>query len=367
MRGGAEMVVKRIFDELKEKNMDAFVITTTPTEDRKEDDVYFLNSAFHRLNKIPFVLRFFYHIWDSFNFVNYFKIKKILGKEKPDIVMTHALKGIGFLIPNLLRRLKIKHVHTLHDIQLIHPSGLMFYKKEWIANTPHAKIYQMINKYLFGSPDLIISPSSWLMEMMRSRNFFPNSKKVILPNPISLPVEKKEFSGEKNKFIFINVGQIEEHKGIPFLVDSFIRLLKEDLKREIELLIIGSGSRVEELKKIASSYEEIKILGRKPNKEVLEIMKKSDCLVVPSFCYENSPTTIYEANKIGLPTIASRLGGIPELIDKKDDFLFEPKSQEDLISKMKFVINLPKEGVAGKEEEKSAQKDYIEEIISLLA
>jgi len=200
MRGGAEMVVKRIFDELKEKNIDAFVITTTPSGDKREGDVYFLNSAFHKLNKIPFVLRFFYHIWDSFNFVNYFKIKKILKKERPDIVMTHALKGIGFLIPHLLRRLKIKHVHTLHDIQLIHPSGLMFYKKEWVANTPHAKIYQMINKFLFGSPDLIISPSSWLMEMMRSRNFFPNSKKVILPNPISIQVDKKISQKENNKF-----------------------------------------------------------------------------------------------------------------------------------------------------------------------
>jgi len=96
-------------------------------------------------------------------------------------------------------------------------------------------------------------------------------------------------------------------------------------------------------------------------------MRRSDCLVVPSFCYENSPTTIYEANKIGLSVIASRLGGIPELIERKDDFLFEPKNKEDLISKMKFVINLSEEEIVEKEEEKLNQKDYIDELMSLLA
>lgn len=54
-------------------------------------------------------------------------------------------------------------------------------------------------------------------------------------------------------------------------------------------------------------------------------MKNASFVVVPSEWYENNPMTIIEAYAAGVPVIASRIGGIPEIVmHEKTGFLFEP-------------------------------------------
>lgn len=72
--------------------------------------------------------------------------------------------------------------------------------------------------------------------------------------------------------------------------------------------------------------------------ETKEIMAAKDCLIVPSLCYENSPTVIYGTHAAGLPVIASRLGGIPELM-KENDRLFAPGDENDLIEKILMMAD----------------------------
>jgi glycosyltransferase involved in cell wall biosynthesis len=47
---------------------------------------------------------------------------------------------------------------------------------------------------------------------------------------------------------------------------------------------------------------------------LLPLMAKADVLVVPSLCYENSPTVIYESLGMGMPVLAADIGGVAELI-----------------------------------------------------
>ena len=86
-----------------------------------------------------------------FDVGSYFKVKSILKKEKPDVVMTHNLKGVGYLIPKVIKGMGLKYVHTLHDIQLIHPSGLMIHGREQQINSIFAKLYVSVCRWLFGS------------------------------------------------------------------------------------------------------------------------------------------------------------------------------------------------------------------------
>ena len=326
-RGGAEKVVEKIVDESRTRGDEVFVISLSPRKGKKEENDgnkknYYLPSAFFSLEKTPFILRFFYHIWDSFNIINYFKIRRIIKKEKPDVIWTHSLKGVSILIATLPKKLKIKHYHTLHDIQLLHPSGLMFYQKEGIINSFGAKVYQFINKFFIDSPDKIISPSKWLLDIHRGKGFFPKSEIEVSPN---FEIKKITPKGHGSVIKFIYVGQIEKHKGIKMLIEVFLKISKKNIK----LIVVGPGSMIEEVKKISLNDDRIDILGRKKNEEVLSIMKESDYLVVPSLCYENSPTVIYEASNLNLPILASSLGGIPELINQSGGELFKP-NKEDL-------------------------------------
>jgi glycosyltransferase involved in cell wall biosynthesis len=342
-RGGAETAVEGYAKLLAAAGHEIFIITTLPrdkTAPASSDKIFYLggmSSVYFHLGRLPVFLRFIWQLANLFNLVGYFRIKKILAKEKPDLVMTHNLMGVGFLTPLAIKRLKIRHFHFLHDIQLLHPSGLLIYGKEKLIESLGAKIYQSAAGRLFGSPEKIISPSAWLLGEHVSRGYFKTSEKLVLPNPFpdsGLTTKDSPTNSEKKNFGFIYVGQIENHKGVLFLAETFAGLNSASA----ELTIIGDGSQTEALKKITGANQNIRFLGRIKREEVLAAMSQADCLVVPSLCYENSPSVIFEAFMVGLPVIASSLGGISELINDRN-FLFKPADSQDLQNKLVWAIN----------------------------
>ena len=138
-RGGAEKVAQAMARGLRKAGHDVFIISTKPQGEFKqeiEDNLkiyrfrplniyYYLNDFKHHA-----IVRLLWHFFDIFNFHSYFVIKKILINEKPDLVISHCLMGIGFLLPTLIKRLKIKHFHVIHDVQLAVPSGLILKGQE---------------------------------------------------------------------------------------------------------------------------------------------------------------------------------------------------------------------------------------------
>jgi glycosyltransferase involved in cell wall biosynthesis len=377
VRGGAERIAGKIVKGLRGAGHEVFVIATAPPtpsarrvhpsqEGNFQEEVFYLPSIFYNLEKYPPLFRFFWHLGDIFNFVRVGKIKKILEEKKPDLVIAHNLQGIGLLVPHLLRKMKIRHFQTLHDIQLLHPSGLMIRGKEKAVDSPAAKIYQFISRKLMGSPEIVISPSRWLLGEHLKRGFFKKSEQVILPNYFSVKnvAQTPNLKSPIFNFKFLYVGQIEEHKGVEFLVEVFLKFLENN--PAAELAIAGGGSKLEEIKKIAGGRKEIKILGRKSAEEIKELMLSSDCLIAPSLCYENSPTVIYEAVAAGLPVIGARLGGITELLEAAGGLTFEPGNPKDLAEKMELMFTHPEESDRIKIKEAAYRPaDYIVGILAL--
>jgi hypothetical protein len=81
-----------------------------------------------------------WHIIDIFHFASKNKIRQILQTEKPDLVHTHNLMGLGFLIPRLIKKMGLRYIHTVHDVQLVEPSGIILKQKrkklalQWTSN-----------------------------------------------------------------------------------------------------------------------------------------------------------------------------------------------------------------------------------------
>jgi glycosyltransferase involved in cell wall biosynthesis len=75
-------------------------------------------------------------------------------------------------------------------------------------------------------------------------------------------------------------------------------------------------------------------------------------------CYENSPTVIYEAYLVGIPVIASRIGGITELIHNLGGLLFRPGNKDDLTYQMKWLMNNYDEIVKKLKKNKSKLNKY---------
>ncbi len=332
-RGGAEKVVSAMIAQFQSQDNEVFLITTKPKKpslgETSDCRTVYLKNDFYNIGRRPLVWRFFWHIGNVFSIFTYFKFKKIFKHEKPDLVITHNLMGIGFMAARAIKKSGAKHHHFLHDIQLLHPSGLMMWGEEKIIASLPAKIYQTLTRFFLGSPDLIISPSHWLLEEHISRNFFPSSPTEI--QTLAEIFEFKSWAGKgdnvwhRGKKNLLFVGQTEKHKGIVFLIEAF----KKYANSEMTLTIAGDGSLLAELQSLHNNEERIKFLGKLKQEELAVEMKKADVLIVPSLCYENSPTVILEAQTFSLPVIASKLGGIPEIVNPHDR-LFTPGQAEEL-------------------------------------
>lgn len=341
-RGGAEEIVKIIADNLISLDNEVFIISTKPYNAKPEDiqdglKVCYINSFYYNLHKLPKWLRFFWHLVNIFDFITANKVKEILIKEKADVVITNNLVGLSSLVPLAIKKAKIKHLHIAHDIQLLHPSGLLIYGQENVINSVFSRFYQSINRLMFSETDVIIFPSEWLNSLYTKHQIFTKAKRLVLNNPII--INTNQFPRQRNEiFKILYVGQIEKHKGVLFLVETIKEMLT-DVNFELE--IIGSGEKNNVLAEMIKNESKIKHLGRVDKSEVAIKMQANDLLIIPSLCYENSPTVFFEALCQGLPVLASDLGGSRELAIKYGGELFASGNKKDLAEKIKSIIKNP--------------------------
>jgi glycosyltransferase involved in cell wall biosynthesis len=345
-RGGAEQVVMKTVRGLRDAGHRVILITAAPSGDYVEHhgdsltiyrfrprNVFFYTDAHtHSL-----LTRTIWHCIDMFNTSVARKIRAILEREKPDVVHTHNLMGLSFLAPRVIRSLGIPHVHTVHDVQLVEPSGIILKAREhhWRYSGWPTRVYTWVMKQLMGSPHVVISPSQFLLTFYTSRGFFSSSQRIVVRNPATFAEPKQRgLRGAAQETTFLYVGQIEPHKGVTLLIDAFTRIPSGQLFGAT-LHIVGSGSALSDIKKRASDDARIVVHGRLTRDQLPSLFSKTDVTVVPSLCYENSPTVIFESLLFGVPVLASHIEGIAELIDEgKNGMTFTAGDADALTEKL---------------------------------
>jgi teichuronic acid biosynthesis glycosyltransferase TuaC len=108
--------------------------------------------------------------------------------------------------------------------------------------------------------------------------------------------------------IVLFVGAVEPEKGIGELVDAILTL-----DRSILACIVGRGSLAGRGLDGAGAAGGLVYTGARPNADVAQFMSAADMLVLPSYS-EGTPTVLVEAGAVGLPILASAVGGIPDLL-----------------------------------------------------
>ncbi|MCR4312312.1 MAG: glycosyltransferase, partial [Candidatus Uhrbacteria bacterium] len=116
-RGGAENVIVRTVEQLLALGHDVFVISAQPKEKGRNvtlgrlslERVYrfFPNNIYFTLDDhaYPWGVRLFWHIIDAFSWSGAEAVRTVLRDERPDVVITHNLKGIGLRIPGAIQKL----------------------------------------------------------------------------------------------------------------------------------------------------------------------------------------------------------------------------------------------------------------------
>lgn len=340
-RGGAENVIVRTVGQLIAMGHDVFVITGQPRRGGKAlmidrasteriyrffpPNVYFTLDDYKQL----WMTRLLWHVIDAFSPAPGRIVGEILDEEKPDVIFTHNLKGLGLSIPRAIQRRGIPQVHVLHDLQLVIPSGLLIAGREYQLTLfkPMYAAYRAICRWMFGRPNMVISPSQFIIDQYSLYGFFRGLPFLLQPNPTPnfRPVERALHTKGPLRLLF--VGQLGEHKGIGFLLDAM-----KDVTVDVELMVVGEGPLSGLVQQRAETDRRITHLGYMPPGELMKCYSVADALVVPSLCYENSPTVIYEALNAGIPVLASRIGGVGELVrEGETGYLFSPGVKEDFL------------------------------------
>ncbi len=354
-RGGAEIAVGNIVDGLKAKGEDVCVICVGRKNEVSIADgvkIYRIKPFnvfnFLDINSQPVWLRFFWHIWDMFNDVQAWRVYQALKKENPDLVLTHNLKGLGYYIPWLIKILKIKHIHTVHDMQLLHPSGLLDDKSAKQSSLA-VVVYRWFCRSLFGSPDAVVFPSRYIEGVYSSFGFFKNSKKTVLGNPIKFSIINSQFSNKikipDSKFQILFLGQLEAYKGIFDLLEAL-----KGVNGPWALNVVGDGKALLEAKILAQkafpdvvggaiSGPRVRFWGRLSPRELEEkIWPQIDVLVNPSRVTESFGMVVVEAQAHGIPALVSNRGALPELVrEGETGWIFH--GQQELAQKLQWLVN----------------------------
>lgn len=147
-------------------------------------------------------------------------------------------------------------------------------------------------------------------------------------------------AGAKKRIIC--VGRLSPEKGQAGLLEAFAKVSAH--RRDLELMLVGDGPEGDDLRSRAKALgiaDKVEFTGRLGEKETLDQIAASDILVLSSFM-EGLPIVLMEAMAIGTAVIASRVAGIPELVeDGQSGLLFTPSSWDELADCMSRLLDDP--------------------------
>ncbi len=339
---GAEVIAEKMVAEYRAAGHEVFIISTKPKTEQMPDsnDHYFLPSSFSKLSRWSTLRKLSWHLSQLLLPWHRKKLKQIISTRKPDLFITHNLIGLGFCLPKLLHQHHIRHEHILHDIQLLHPSGLMYFGQEKIISSPLAKIYQKLTQHALASATKIISPSHWLLELHQKHNFFKQQDCEVKYN---FNLQKQNTKNINAPVHFIFTGQLEKHKGLETLLQAWKEAKLSPT--EARLSIAGGGSMLGYIQEQAKSQNNLEYVGFLDRSGIEQLLFEADVVILPSLVYENSPTSLWEAAAHGLRALASDLGGIPELSPFLELKLFPPGDTSALATSIKQIARLQKTSV----------------------
>jgi len=247
------------------------------------------------------------------------KIRKYLRVEAPDIVHTHLFGGDTWgRFAAILARVPVI-ISTEHNTNL---------DEGWAK--------RKVKKFLSFFTKKIIAISEAVQNYSIVRDRISAKKIVVIRNGINL---EKFSSLPEKKFgdppVIGVVGRLEEQKGHKYLFEAL------NLIKTIPwiLWVVGDGSLKNDLEHLAKDLnlrERIIFLGARRN--VPEILSKIDIVVMPSL-WEGLGIAVLEAAAAGKPIVASRVGGIPEIIsDGETGILVEPGNVKSLADGLEHVL-----------------------------
>jgi glycosyltransferase involved in cell wall biosynthesis len=245
--------------------------------------------------------------------VAFWKLFRLIRRERPDIVDTHQSKaGALGRLAALVAGTKVT-IHTIH--------GHVFYD---FFGKLKSSLIVLVERLLARRSSLLVAVSENVRKEVLAFGVGTPEKVITIPYGIELDKYlcidghrgdlRRELGLSEREVVIGNVQRLVPTKGHRYLFRS-IQLLKESAP-EVRFVIAGDGEMRGELEQLAENLglkERIYFLGFR--EDVDNIYADSDALIFPSLT-EGAPFAIIEALASARPVVATDVGGISELIDE---------------------------------------------------
>jgi glycosyltransferase involved in cell wall biosynthesis len=191
---------------------------------------------------------------------------------------------------------------------------------------------EMAERASIGLADALVSPSEWLLDWMRAHGWpVPDSAKVIQYVRESVALQQEPARAERVETVrrIAFFGQLREGKGIRVFLAA-LGALEPRLLEGVEVVFLGVETKRWPAERISSlipaSAAGVHLHTHLDRNGALDELRKPGTLAVMPSLLDNSPNTVSECIELGVPFVAARTGGIPELIaeDDRARVLFEP-------------------------------------------
>jgi glycosyltransferase involved in cell wall biosynthesis len=253
--------------------------------------------------------------------------RRVAQAVRANILHGHGAKGGAYarLTANALvrRGITVSTFYTPHG-------GSLHYDPSSVKG----RLFMAAERYLAKTTSGIIFESAYACETYARKAGIPSCPVKIIHNGITreelAPVPPRPDASD-----FVFVGELRTLKGVDLLLRAAARIASD---RPCSVTIVGAGPDAQAFKAMARDLDietRVTFTGALPAREAFSLGR---ALVMPSRA-ESLPYVALEAAGAGLPIIATRVGGIPEIVAGTDTMLIEPDNVEALASAMHEVLD----------------------------
>jgi len=277
------------------------------------------------------------------------QIRELITKERPDIAHCHNLVPlVSPAVYDACKSAGVPVVQTLHNYRLLCPAGTLYrrgsicekcrrsltcgvvggcYRNSRLQTATLAMmlgVHRRLGTWS-GSVDAYVALSQF------SRDYFvaaglPPEKVYVKPNFLTADPAPRSGLGDYALF----VGRLSPEKGVLEMLHAWKHL------SHIPLVVVGDGPLRDSVSRLVreSGRTHVEMLGQLGADDTRAQMKNARFLVFPSRWYEPFGMTLLEAAACGVPSVAARIGGVPELVaEGQTGLLFDPQNFKELAVK----------------------------------
>ncbi len=268
-------------------------------------------------------------LWRKFEAVfDAFAVARLARRLRPDVVHLHCTNPIALLYVGLLRHRLRPLVLTAHVV------------------TPHERmpLQRAIWGRIYRPVDLVVAHSEFDRRRLLEELAVAPGRVTVIPHgeygffarrgePIERATARLDLGLEPGNEVALFFGYVREYKGLDLLLEAWPAVASA--RSAARLVVAGDPVRLdrgrrEELREWATRLGVVHRFGYVPFSEVARYFAAADVLVMPYRRISQSGV-LYLALSLGVAVVATRVGGLPELLaDGESALLVEPDSPEEL-------------------------------------